>query len=450
MQQDLTNGPILKSMIRFALPMIAGNLLQQAYNIADTLIVGRILGLQALAAVGSAFSLMTFLTSIMIGLCMGSGALFSIYFGSKDQKHLEQAVHTSFVVILMITVLINVLSFAFLDWIPVMLNVPDEVWSWMRIYLQVVFCGIPAVFLYNFFAAYLRSAGNSVTPLILLAISAILNIVLDLAFILVWNMGIFGAAAATVFAQYVSGIGLMGYCLHQQPDLWFDSGWLINRRMMSEVLSFSVLTSLQQSVMNLGILMVQGLVNSFGAVVMAAFAAAVKIDAFAYMPVQDFGNAFSTFAAQNYGAGKPERIQRGFRLALECTVLFSILISILVVFFAPGLMKLFVDPTQTEVIACGVRYLRIEGSFYFGIGILFLWYGFYRAVGKPGMSVVLTIVSLGTRVILAYLLSSIPAIGVTGIWWSVVIGWGLADGVGLIVYLLKYSQLDQKDKSRTC
>ena len=187
--------------------------------------------------------------------------------------------------------------------------------------------------------------------------------------------------------------------------------------------------------MNLGILMVQGLVNSFGPTIMAAFAAAVKIDAFAYMPVQDFGNAFSTFIAQNYGAKKESRIRAGLRDALLASSAFSILVSALVVLFARPLMGLFVSQKEAAVIWEGVRYLRIEGVFYCGIGCLFLLYGLYRAIGKPGISILLTILSLGTRILLSYALSSISSIGVLGIWWSVPIGWFLADAAGLLFYM---------------
>lgn len=204
---------------------------------------------------------------------------------------------------------------------------------------------------------------------------------------------------------------------------------------LREIARFSFLTCLQQSVMNLGILLVQGRVNSFGPGVMAAFAATVKIDAFAYMPVQDFGNAFSTFIAQNYGAGEKERIRRGLRGAVLTSVIFCLAVSALVWIFARPLMLLFVDAGETAIIAEGVRYLHIEGAFYCGIGCLFLFYGLYRAIGKPGISVVLTVISLGTRVALAYLLSAIPAVGVVGIWWSVPIGWLLADLAG-VLYLI--------------
>lgn len=270
-QRNLTEGNITANLIYFALPMMAGNLLQQCYNIADTLIVGRFLGSTALAAVGSSYTLMTFLTSILLGLCMGSGAVFSICFGEGDSRRLKS-----------------------------------------------------------------------------------------------------------------------------------------------------------------------GMVHSFGMIE----AAAVKIDSFAYMPVQDFGNAFSTFVAQNYGAGKTQRIRKGIKSAVLTAFVFCVVISLGVCILARPLMGIFVKSTEKQIIEVGVEYLRIEGAFYFGIGLLFLLYGFYRAVKRPGMSVILTVCSLGTRVLLAYTLSAVPAFGVKGIWISVPIGWALADTVGVIYYKKKKKILE--------
>lgn len=438
MKGDLIQGPVMKTMLLFAVPMILGNLLQQCYNVADTLIVGRFLGPDALAAVGSAFTLMTFLTSILLGLCMGSSAVFSIRFGQKDFDGLKESIFTSFLLIAVISILLNLLAFWSADLILVFLRVPEEIRGMMREYLIVIFCGIMAVFLYNYFSCLLRAIGNSVTPLLFLAVSAVLNIALDLWFVLGLHRGVAGAAEATVISQYASGIGIAVYS-------WFSCPWLrigkehrrIRRSCLKEIAGFSVLTCVQQSVMNLGILMVQGLVNSFGTTVMAAFAVAVKIDSFAYMPVQDFGNAFSSFIAQNFGAGRKDRIQTGFKGAVLVSFLFCLGISAIIWIFARPLMLLFVSERETAIIAEGMRYLHIEGAFYCGIGCLFLLYGLYRALGKPGMSVVLTVISLGTRVLLAYVLSSIPAIGVVGIWWSVPIGWFLADAVGL-GYFIRY------------
>ena len=301
----------------------------------------------------------------------------------------------------------------------------------MRAYLLVSFGGILATSIYNFCACLLRAVGNSVVPLVFLAISAVGNIVLDLLFVAVLPWEITGAAAATVISQYVSGIGIAVYVVRKTPELLPKRKELqLQKAVFREIGSMSALTCLQQSVMNFGILMVQGLVNSFGTVIMAAFAAAVKIDTFAYLPVQDFGNAFSTFVAQNYGAGQRERIRTGTRTAMGLTVVFSLVISGLVCLFAGPLMGIFVKTSEQAVIAAGVTYLRIEGACYVGIGILFLLYGYYRAIKKPGMSVVLTVISLGTRVALAYGLAGI--VGVRGIWLAIPIGWVLADLAGLV------------------
>lgn len=415
--------------------MMLGSLMQQCYNIADTMIVGRCIGSDALAAVGSSYSLMVFLTSVLLGLAMGSGTVFSQQFGAGNMTGLRRSIYVSLVLIGFVTAALTVAAFVFIDPILKLLQVPADIYVMQRLYLLVIFAGIPFTFLYNFYAALLRAVGDSVTPLWFLGMSVVLNIGLDLFFILGTGMGVDGAALATVMAQAVSAIGLMIYVLHRRPELRVcREDMRLDRISVREIASFSSLTCIQQSVMNFGILMVQGLVNSFGTAVMAAFAAAVKIDSFAYMPVQEFGNAFSTFVAQNYGAGKRERIRRGVRSAFVTAVLFSLAVSVAVFVLARPLMLIFVRGEETEIIIIGVQYLRVEGVFYFGIGILFLLYGYFRAIRKPGMSVVLTVLSLGTRVALAYILATVPAVGVVGIWWSIPIGWAVADAVGIICY----------------
>lgn len=435
MQLDLTKGHVTKSMLIFAGPMILGNLLQQFYNIADTLIVGKFLGSGALAAVGSSFSLMTFLTSILLGLCMGSGILFSMLYGAGKQEELKNSIFISFIMTGLLALVMEGLVLLFTDPILNALQIPDDIQNETRTYLQIIFCGILFTFLYNFAASLLRSIGNSLVPLLFLAVSTILNIVLDLVLILNVQMGVAGAAFATIAAQGISAFGLLFYCFFKVPYIRLSrKNMHVNSQTVRQITQYSLLTCMQQSIMNFGILMVQGLVNSFGVSVMAAFAAAVKIDAFAYMPVQDFGNAFSTFIAQNQGAGKKDRIRQGIRSAVCLSLLFCLLISALVFVFARELMLIFIQPEETEILATGVQYLKIEGSCYIGIGCLFLLYGLYRGLGKPGISVVLTIISLGTRVSLAYLLAPIPAIGLPGIWWAIPIGWFLADLTGILYY----------------
>lgn len=433
--RDLTAGNISLGLLWFAVPMILGNLLQQLYNIADTLIVGQFLGANALAAVGSAYALMIFLTSVLLGLCMGSGVVFSLQYGSGNKEAMKRSAFVALVLIGAVTLLLNIIAFVWIDPIMRLLQVPEDVYPLMREYLWIIFWGIGFTFIYNYYACLLRAIGNSVVPLWFLAVAVVLNIVLDLLFILLFGWGVRGAAWATVVAQAVSGVGLCLYAIKKFPEFRIRrQDMRMKWATVKEIAVYSSLTCVQQSVMNFGILMVQGLINSFGIAVMAAFAAAVKIDSFAYMPVQDFGNAFSTFIAQNFGAGKTKRIREGIRVAVISTMLFCLFISLLVFIFARPLMLIFVPATESEIIAIGVQYLRVEGAFYCGIGCLFLLYGFYRGIRKPGMSVVLTVISLGTRVVLAYVLSALPAIGVVGIWWAVPVGWFLADIVGMWYY----------------
>lgn len=440
--KDLTSGNITQSMLCLAYPLILGNLLQLGYNIADTLIIGQALGANALAAVGSSYTLMVFITSIFIGLCMGCSALFSMRYGAKDYELLKRSQAAALLITGIATFLIFAFAISCIRPIIQWLQTPEELEEMTYDYLKITFIGIWFVYLYNYYAYLLRALGNSFTPLVYLAISVVLNIVLDLLFILRLGYGIAGAATATVLSQAVSAIGLWLYCWRKIPETRLTrKDFKISRPLVRQVFSYASLTCIQQSVMNFGILMVQGLVNSFGTSVMAAFTAAVKIDSFAYMPVQDFGNAFSTFTAQNYGAGKKERILQGFKKAFWMTTLFCLLLSALIFLTAPWLMQIFISSEEKEIIRIGVEYLRVEGSFYLGIGYLFLWYGFYRAVCRPEMSIVLTILSLGTRVALAYLLASIPSIGVHGIWWSIPIGWALADIYGQVYYWKKKRSL---------
>lgn len=429
---DLTRGSIPGRMLQFALPLMVGNLLQQLYNIVDTIIVGRYLGQQALAAVGSSYTLMIFLTSILCGLCMGSGVCWSVQYGSGDSDGMQQSFYISFLSIAGVTAALNLAAYALLGALVRFMQIPQEAAPYFTAYLRVIFAGLAATFLYNYLANLLRAVGNSVIPLVFLGVSAVSNAALDLLFVLGLGWGVTGAAAATVAAQYLAGLGIAAYytvccrALHPESRHRRWSGALFRKLAV-----FSLLTGLQQSIMNFGILLVQGLVNSFGTVVMAAFAAGVKIDTLAYAPVQDFGNAFSTYIAQNYGAGRRDRIRKGCWTAGTMVVCFCAAASLVVCLFAGPLMTVFVDAAAVEIIAAGKLYLRIEGACYVGIGILFLLYGYFRAMQRPWVSVLLTVISLGTRVVLAYLLSALPVPGVAGIWLAIPIGWLLADLAGL-------------------
>lgn len=433
--RSLVQGPIARTLAVFTLPMMGGALLQQSYNLADMAIVGRFIGPHALAAVGAGYALIVLLVSVVQGLSMGCGTVFSQLYGAGRAESLRRSIFVAAVWVGGLSLLLQVSVLLCLDAVLAAMQIPVEVYGMLHGYLQVVLGGFFFVFLYNFLTAVLRSVGDAVRPLYFLGVSVVLNIILDWLCVVVLGWGLAGAAWATVAAQGAAAVGLLVYVCRVCPALCpRREDMCLHGGGFSEIVSFSGLACVQQSVMNFGILMIQSLVNSFGTVVMAAFAVAVKIDAFAYMPVQEFGNAFSVFAAQNYGAGLGVRIRRGFRIALCMSAGLSLFVSVLVWLWAQPLMMLFVGPDATEVLAVGTEYLRIEGVFYAGIGVLFLFYGYYRAIRVPVLSVVLTVVSLGSRVALAYALAPVDAFGVRAIWWSIPVGWLLADAVGFFYY----------------
>ncbi len=444
MEHNLTTGRVGRSLVLFSLPMILGNLLQQLYNVADTLIVGKTIGAAALAAVGSSYALMVLLTSIVLGLCMGSGVVFAQLFGANRTEDMKISIWNAFVFVLLLSFVINTTAYLLLNQFILWLKIPAQSVEDTRAYLKIIFAGMSFVTIYNFFASVLRSVGNTVVPLVFLAVAAVTNIILDLVFILQFGLGVAGAAMATIIAQALSAIGVLLYFFQKAKQFSPRRRHMhLNKKLLKLVVSNSVLTSVQQSIMNFGILMVQGLVNSFGFAASAAFAAVVKIDAFAYMPAQDFGNAFATFIAQNHGANKTNRLRQGVFFAMKLSSAFCLVASICVWVFAKPLMLLFVSAAETEIIRIGMQYLRTEGLFYVGIGILFLLYGLFRGLGNSSVSIILTVISLGSRVVLAYTLSAIPAIGMSGIWWSIPIGWALADIVGIWLYARAQKRMTQ-------
>lgn len=427
---DLTTGSPTKKMLAFALPIFVGNIFQQIYSMSDTIVVGRFLGKEALAAVGASSALVIFLNAILIGLCMGSGVLFAELFGAKKYDDLSIAISTTAIFVFVITMVICISGIVFLDPLIRAFQVPEPAIALSKDYLRIIFAGLPFMFLYNLAAAILRAAGDSRTPLVFLIVASLINVAFDFILVLYTGLGVKGPAWSTFAAQLCSGVPLFLYAIKKLNFLKFRLRF--EKAMFQKVAKYSVMTSLQQSIMNFGILLVQGLVNSFGVVAVAAFTAGVRIDTFAYMPAQDFGNAFSTYIAQNKGAMKESRIRQGFRSAMLCATVFCGVITAVVLLFAPQLIGLFV-PGDAAVIAAGATYLRVEGIFYILIGYLFLYYGFYRGMGHFNTSIVLTVISLGTRVVFSYAMVWL-GLGLHSIWWSIPIGWALADVAGFIHY----------------
>lgn len=442
---DLTTGNPTKQMIRFTIPLFIGNIFQQLYNVIDSIIIGRFVNEEALAAVGATFAITTFITSLLIGLCMGAGILFSQFFGAKEWDKLKEAISTAFIFIMGLTLLLTLLTFFNTAAILRAFQMPESTFTYGKSYLEIIFLGLLASSLYNFFAFLLRAVGDSKTPLYFLVVACFVNIVLDLLFVVVFQWHVIGAAVATLISQIISALLCAGFSYYKLtfiPKKWQD--WTFSWDALQQIAQYSLLTSIQQAVMNFGILLVQGFVNGFGAATMAGFAIAVKIDAFAYLPVQDFGNAFGTFVAQNKGAKHPQRILTGFKAALKINLLFCVIISSVVLLLKKPLISLFIVANHTSsVLAIGSHYLNIVAPFYFFIGLLFLFYGFYRGLGKMTISIQLTFVSLGLRVVLAYFLSK-TTLGFSGICWSIPVGWLIADLLGFYFYfkLKKLSPLN--------
>lgn len=435
----LQSGTPLGRLVKLAWPMILANLLQQLYSLCDALIVSRYVGLQGLAAVGASASLLVLLTALFIGLGLGLNVALSARLGARDQKGYRLDLQHGFWLLLLLGALIELFSFVAEPLLLALLRLDPLILSATQTYLRILFSSLIFVALFNYLTAVLRAQGNTRTPLMALLGAALINLVLDFLFVAKWQAGVAGAAYATWIAQLFSLFFLALKTAQQLPEIRSAWHWPRPFRwdLLKRLASLSSLAALQQGVMNLGILMIQGLVNSYGYSVAAVFTAGVRIDAFAYMPVQDFGNAFATLVAYHRGQGETAVLKRTMRVAFGLSSVFALFLSLVVVSLAPWLLKTFFASLSPESLAIGVGYLRIEASFYIGIAWLFLWYGYYRAMDQVGWSLILTVLSLGLRVAIAYLAS--PVWGLKAIWWAIPIGWFVADTVAFFVYLRQRS-----------
>ena len=383
MNRDLTKGPVTRSMLLFAIPMILGDLLQQCYNIADTLIVGQFLGRNALAAVGSAFTLMTFLTSIILGLCMGSGALFSMRFGQRDEKALCENLCASFFFIALVTLLLNVLSFACLDGLRAFLRVPAEVWGDMRRYLLVIFMGIPAVFLYNYFSSFLRAIGNSVIPLAFLAVSALLNIALDPLFIFTFKLGISGAAIATLISQCISFSILLYF---------FVSGKSITKLSIRhvathmgvylQILSIGFPSFCRQGLASISTVALNIAAANYGDAAVAAMSIVGRIFFLVLAILIGFGHGFQPVVGYNYGAKRYGRVHEAFFFCVKAGTVFLACAGIAGFIFAPEILGLF-RKEDAAVLAIGTAALRAQCAALPFQPLSVLSNMLFQSVGKP-------------------------------------------------------------------
>ena len=433
MELDMTKGDPSRIILKFFIPLFIGDLLQQFYSIIDAIVIGKYVGTDAFAAVGSSSAVIVFITSILLGLAMGASAIFSQLYGGRQYDELKKTISTALIFLFCISVLITIVTSVFLLQIITLYQIPKETAAYAADYLKYVFYGFIFVGMYNAFAFLLRAFGDSKTPLYFLIASCISNLILDLLFVAVFHMGTAGAAIATLLTQAFAAIGCGIYTIKRIRFLNFErKDFVFSFNVFNKIAAFSVLTALQQSISSFGMMLIQGLVNTFGSTVMAAFAACSKIDSVANAPLQDLGNSFSTYTAQNQGAGEVNRIREGFHVTSKIIIALSAAISIVAFIFAPDLIALFISKDATEVIAVGVGYLRIVSVFYILLGFIVMFYGFFRGLGAIRISILMTIVSQGLRVILAY--SFAPIRGFSGICWAIVIGWLLSDMLGFYMY----------------
>jgi len=448
MELDMTKGNPSRIILTFFIPLFIGDLFQQLYSIIDAIIIGKFVGTVAFAAVGSSGAVIVFITSILLGLAMGASAIFSQLYGGKQYDELKKTISTALIFLFCVSVLIMVVTLVFLPQIISLYQMPKETAAYASDYLKYIFGGFVFVGMYNAFAFLLRAFGDSKTPLYFLVASCISNLILDLLFVVAFHMGTAGAAIATLLTQGFAAVSCGIYTVKRMRFLQFKrKEFVFSTVAFQNIAVYSVLTALQQSISSFGMMLIQGLVNTFGTTVMAAFAACSRIDSVANSPLQDLGNAFSTYTAQNKGAGETKRIREGFRVTSRIIIVLSAVISIVAFAFAPNLITLFVNKDATEVIAVGVGYLRIVSVFYVLLGFIVMFYGFFRGLGEIKISILMTVVSQGLRLLLAY--SFAPIKGFSGVCWAIVIGWLLSDLLGFIMYKKVMFQKDSESKCFT-
>ena len=422
-QIDLTTGSIPKTLLRFAFPMICGNLLQQLYNTADTIIVGNFNGQQALSAVGACASLTVLFTALAIGFSIGAGVLMSEAFGAKRTDRLQETLATALLFGAVLCCGAAALGCVLTPWILRALAVPDAIFGITAIYLRITFLGAPFTFFYNALAAGLKSVGDSKTPLKFLAFSAVLNAVLDLILIGGLGFGIVCSAATTVAAEAASAVLAAVYMARRVPELCPGRGqWRIRRDLLGPILRYGSVTALQQAVQPICKVLIQGQVNALGVGSIAAFNAVTRVDDFAFTPEQSIATAITTYIAQNRGAQQNERIRRGFAVGLRLELGYWLLVGCVTLAFRGPILSLFVaGEGAADVVALGSEYLGYMAVFYALPALTNGFQGFYRGMGKMTTTLIGTCMQAGLRAAAAAVLA--PRVGLQGIAFACAFGW---------------------------
>lgn len=418
-------------ILRFSVPLIMGNILQNLYNIIDSVIVGNYLGKEALGAVGASFPFIFVLISMVIGVGSGASTVVSQYFGARQTENVRRTIDTIFVFFLGASILVTTVGIALARPVFLLLQLPAEMMPEATTYLTIYLCGMFFFFGFSGITSMLRGLGDSRTPLFFMIISTALNVVLDLLFVLVFRWGIAGVAFATVLSEATSFFLAAWHLNKKHPVIRLGfRRYVFDRTIFSNCIRIGLPTGFQQSFVAVGMMAIMGVVNTFGTNAIAAYTAAIRIDSFAKMPAMTFSSALSSFVGQNLGAFREDRAKRGLRLTIFFSLCYSVIVSALIILFGQPLIKFFTP--DADVIAIGQDYLVIVSSFYLLLSVMFAFTGFLRGAGATFIPMLTTLASLYLlRIPMAYYLSR--EIGVNGIWWSEPIGW-LAGMTILILY----------------
>ena len=417
----ITENP-LKALIVFAIPMIIGNLFQQAYTMADSAIVGRLVGEKALAAVGAAYSLTNIFICVAIGGGMGASVIVSQYFGHGNYGKLKKTVYTALVTFLVISVMLGVIGLAFSKNIMIAMNTPVEVLDMTVTYLQIYFLGLPFLFMYNVLSSMFNALGKSRIPLYFLIFSSVFNIVLDWVFVADFALDVAGVAWATLIAQGVSVLGSFTVLRKELKKLEGASDGIFEAEELLPMAKIALPSILQQSTVSIGMMLVQSVVNSFGAESLAGFSAGMRLESICIVPMAAVGNAISSYTAQNIGAGQLKRVSKGYVQANKMVIFFGVVICVILELFPTQFITLFLGADGSQVaIATGYGYLVFMGFFFFMIGFKMAADGVLRGAGDMKLFTIANLVNLSIRVIMAMTLA--PRFGIAWVWYAVPIGW---------------------------
>jgi putative MATE family efflux protein len=441
MKGNMTQGNIPNQIIGFAIPMILGNLFQLTYNAVDSIIVGRYAGEAELAAIGTANPIMNIVIFFIIGICLGASILMSEFFGAGDIAKLKREISTTMIAGILFTIVITLVGFISTPLILKLIQTPYEIIGMSSNYLRIIFCGLIFTFLYNVYASTLRSIGDSKTPIYFLIISSVLNGCLDMVFVAGMGMGVEGAGLATVIAEAVSCILCIVYVNKKVPLLRMKKAeFVFDKSLIGRTVNYSWATAMQQTVLQLGKVFIQGAVNPLGVDSIAAFNAVSRVDDFAFTPQQSIAQAMTVFIAQNRGACKEERIKEGFKKTLYIELGYWFILMIVVLVGAKSMMSLFVTNSASNVVALGSTYLKYMAFFYLLPAFTNWLQGYFRGMGNMKVTFYSTSIQMFFRVVFAYMF--IRFVGFTGIAYACFGGW-----IAMILYEVPV-YLKSRDKER--